>query len=237
MEPPAPSPLPRHVATPPYHVTPRFLAAAEPDAARLIFAALDAAGWVNWSDDLGNAQASDADHRLAVQFLPEEDRFLPAGHVLWLLWARPTPDVPPVWRAEFTDATPHEILLPLITAMTTDPDAVATATPGEAVRAEGDRVLQPLFAAGWLPDRTGQPLTAHAPGLRATLSHHDDAWRLEARPTARSAPLWGGLLETTTPLHLVHALSTALADPSPAERFELPFETGGHVTLAPARRD
>lgn len=245
MEPSADAPAARQ-APPRYHITPRYLADADPEAPDLILTILHSAGWSVRTDDLGNAHALDPTHRFAVRFLPEDDDVLPgAGHILWRIHAHTAPHHDATWLAAWTDGTPHEMLLPVLSALLADPDAAASPLPEDALLTSGDTAVELLLQAGWQPDPTGLPRTAHAPGLRAMLTHRPHpahpgqpggAWRVEARPTAASPPLWAAVISDTTPLHLLRALATALADPAPATRHSLPLIPTGDITLAPADR-
>ncbi|MFD1660189.1 DUF317 domain-containing protein [Streptomyces caeni] len=248
--PTAPAPtLLDHAERPLYRIAPRYLAGPGEDGAGTVIQTLTDAGWTaaTWMD---NTRVFDPSQRLALEFLPEAQTVprLEGQRVLWRLWARRDALSPLAWTALFTDETPEEILLPVISALATAPDTALEQALRYPTRTEADdaTVVAPLAAAGWSPDPTEQSSrTYHAPRLQARFTHqvpgcdgHSDhapaRWLATARLDYNAPAQWAASFDDTTPTSILAAFTTALADPNPVDRYQLPRGTEAYLTLTPA---
>uniref|UniRef100_UPI000AEC6870 hypothetical protein n=1 Tax=Streptomyces sp. SBT349 TaxID=1580539 RepID=UPI000AEC6870 len=129
------------------------------------------------------------------------------------------------WRADFTDNTPEEILLPLVTALTHEPDTAPASGETDAER--------PLTDAGWTTDPAGGP-GLYSPCRRAVLIHEPDAALIRARLSPGEPLMWAGRMDTTIRHDLLHTLCSALTDPAPAHRHHpgrrTPRTAGPHMS-------
>ncbi|TQE34189.1 DUF317 domain-containing protein [Streptomyces ipomoeae] len=118
---------------------PRYLASPGEDGAGTVIQTLTDAGWTDatWMD---NTRVFDPSQRLALEFLPEAEPVprLEDQRVLWRLWARRDALSPLAWTALFTDETPEEVLLPVISALAADPDAGLEQSLRHPARSEAD---------------------------------------------------------------------------------------------------
>ncbi|MCC9707124.1 DUF317 domain-containing protein [Streptomyces sp. MNU76] len=248
------TPVPTHLDPPHpldwplYRVAPRYLAGPGDDSAGTVIQTLADAGWsdATWMD---NTRVFDPSQRLALEFLPEAQPVprLEGQRVLWRLWARRDALSPLSWTALFTDETPEEVLLPVVGALAANPDKALDQPLPYPTRTLTDNApaLAPLTAARWSPDPTEQPRTYHAPRLQARFTHqapgrdgrpdHVPArWLATARLDCEAPAQWAASFDDTTPTHILAAFTTALADPTPVERYELPRGAEAYLTLTPA---
>ncbi|MFF8990850.1 DUF317 domain-containing protein [Streptomyces sp. NPDC014983] len=247
--PTAPAPTnPNPAEWPVYRVAPRYLAGPGEDSAGTVIQTLTDAGWTDatWMD---NTRVFDPSQRLALEFLPEAQPVprLEGQRVLWRLWARRDALSPLAWTALFTDETPEEVLLPVIGALAAAPDTALGQSLRCPARTEADNVavVAPLAAAGWSPESTEQPRTYLAPRLQARFTHqipgcdgHSDhapaRWLATARLDHDAPAQWAASFDDTTPTAILTAFTTALADPNPVDRYELPRGAEAYLTLTPA---
>ncbi|WP_418896325.1 DUF317 domain-containing protein [Streptomyces cupreus] len=89
-----------------------------------------------------------------------------------------------------------------------------------------------------------QPRTYHAPRLQARFTHqvpgydgHSDhapaRWLATARLDYDAPAQWAASFDDTTPTSILAAFTTALADPNPVDRYELPRGAEAYLTLTP----
>jgi hypothetical protein len=114
----------------------------------------------------------------------------------------------PAWAAKFGIHTPVEVIAGLTDALTQPPTAHAP------------NVWAPLDTQNW-NTRQGQHFTAMSPDRSAFVQFHQSSpgqahWWIGARTEHGRA--WDAELSPTTPLSLVQAVTTALADPQPVIR-------------------
>ncbi|MEW2403494.1 DUF317 domain-containing protein [Streptomyces sp. NPDC046862] len=231
-----------------YRVAPRYLAGPGEESAGTVIQTLTDAGWTDatWMD---NTRVFDPSQRLALEFLPEAQPVprLEGQRVLWRLWARRDALSPLAWTALFTDETPEEVLLPVIGALAAAPDTALEQSLRCPAQTEADdaAVVAPLAAAGWSPEPIEQPRTYHAPRLQARFTHqapgydgrsdHTPArWMATARLDYDAPAQWAASFDDTTPTSILAAFTTALADPNPVDRYELPRGAEAYLTLTPA---
>ncbi|MGW1601257.1 DUF317 domain-containing protein [Streptomyces eurythermus] len=188
----------------PFDASPRHLAG--PGDARHVTHGLAAAGWKRTSDPLSTQLVlTSPDHRYRLDFTPESGM-----SAWWRLWAEPT-DTERCWAATFGELVPAEILCAFTDALIAPPPQ-RPSTP-----------LDVLDAAGWRIDARG---AASSPDANCRIEQHADrpggsqpAWHVEVcdpdRPRSR---LWHAHFDTSTPVHLVNAFVTALADTTPLQR-------------------
>lgn len=208
----------------PFDASPRHLAGA--GDARHVTHGLAAAGWKRTSDPLSTQLVlTSPDHRYRLDFTPGNGMF-----AWWRLWAEAT-DTERSWAAGFGELVPAEILGAFTDALIAPPPQ-RHGTP-----------LDVLDAAGWLIDARG---AASSPDATCRIERHADrpddpraAWHVEVcdpdRPRSR---LWHAHFDTGTPVHLVTAFVTALADPAPLQRgmydrTALPSVTQQRSTVTP----
>ncbi|MFJ4688868.1 DUF317 domain-containing protein [Streptomyces sp. NPDC088789] len=181
-----------------YLIEPRCLAGG--GDLRHITEHLRASGWKDRSRAAGPVVFDHPDRGLRVGFDPA-----PPGR--WTITGQASGHQPP-WEAKFTARTPVEIIAGLTDALTQPPSAHAP------------NVWAPLDAQGWTT-RSGQHVTATSPDRNAFVQFHQPSpgqahWWIGARNEHGRA--WDAELSPTTPLYLVQALTTALADPRPVMR-------------------
>ncbi|MDT9685033.1 DUF317 domain-containing protein [Streptomyces sp. TRM76323] len=122
----------------------------------------------------------------------------------------------PAWQVTLTPQTPVEIVAGVTDALTKPRSAHAP------------DVWAPLATHRWNTE-PGQPYTATSPNRDAfvqyvTGEHDQQHWWVGARN--EFGPVWNAQATASTPLHLMQALTTALADPEPVMR------PRGHVPLS-----
>ncbi|MEY9961019.1 DUF317 domain-containing protein [Streptacidiphilus sp. MAP5-52] len=194
-------------------------------------------GWPMWDNAQGEQFASSPSHQIRVgrlnapytdwpwQMAAHEDCFAPQE---------------PDWTAFFSWETPWEILSAFHRAV-----AQTFANDQERIgRWDGSGPLEsaftPLLEAGWKQHTERGHTTCTSPdGLAVATLHFDGdsppspTFRWEFAVTAGPVQ-WDAVLGLGTPMHLVQALFTAVADPAPVRRLrhELPVELGPHLQVA-----
>ncbi|MFD5320052.1 DUF317 domain-containing protein [Streptomyces sp. NPDC127098] len=226
---------PQAASNPTYDVIGRYLAGPNDRGVEHIRTTLDAAGWTSWPDSDGNIHFFDPTQRLAVEFIPEGDRWLGFHHTQWRLWARPDKSGALLWDAEFTDHTPYEILAPLVTTLADAPDAALTPTTHHSLLEGGAEALQPLLDASWRADPT-RMLAYQSEAANASLAYELDgaAWLVKIRPHQAAPVLWGARLSTALPLPLLRSLCEGLGSAVPSSQRTVHTFPGAHVTPTPA---
>ncbi|TDC75697.1 DUF317 domain-containing protein [Streptomyces hainanensis] len=229
---------PQSPSDPTYDVIGRCLADADDCGVEHILALLDSAGWTSWSDSDANVHTFDPTRHLAVQFVPEEDRWLGAHHILWRLWARPSDSGALLWAAEFTDHTPYEFLVPLVTAITNDLDAALAPTTHQGLLEGGAEALQPLLDGGWRSDPTRMlAYQSSAANASITFELNSEAWLVEVRPHRVAPVLWGARLSTGLPLHLLRMFCEVLGAPVRASEGSVQTSIESRARHVPASGD
>ncbi|MFI8307721.1 DUF317 domain-containing protein [Streptomyces sp. NPDC085927] len=197
----------KHAGQIPFDTSPRHLAG--PGDARHVTHGLAAAGWSRISDPLSPQMVlTSPDHRRRLQFTPE------SGHLFawWQLASEPT-GTEPYWWAGFGELVPAEVLAGVTDAVIAPPPA-RQPDPWQAVS-----------SAGWV--RTDEH-TAHSADGMCSIELHPLAfrdapsWHIETHETGFDGhpgrPIWHARFHEHTPVHLVNAFVTALADSSPLQR-------------------
>ncbi|MFE4664527.1 DUF317 domain-containing protein [Streptomyces sp. NPDC056716] len=182
-----------------YLIEPRYLAGG--GDLRHITEFLRACGWKNRSKTRGPIVLDSPTKSVRIMFDPLSQ---PGG---WTIRGKSAGHQPP-WEAKFGIRTPVEIIAGLTDALTQPPSAHAP------------NVWAPLDTQGW-NTRSGQHVTATSPDRNAFVQFHQSSpgqahWWIGARNEHGRA--WDAELSSTTPLYLVQALTTALADPQPVMR-------------------
>ncbi|WP_165983976.1 DUF317 domain-containing protein [Streptomyces sp. YIM 98790] len=223
-------------------VSPRHLAGSTADGDAGMKPLLDL-GWPMQHDELGNLYLTSPERStVRLGYMPEGD-----DDALWRIAAYDDPFAAPRWAVAFNNMAPTEYVTAFTTALATayqrGPDAYLTGTTQPSHRA-----LEPLRDGGW--QHTAQARLArvelsapdgmaHLAYDRRPLDHQQELTTLETRWY-----LWGGpapaagwyiTLSSHTPLHLVTAVTAAVADPSPVLRWdgELLRITRKHATITP----
>ncbi|MFJ4689243.1 DUF317 domain-containing protein [Streptomyces sp. NPDC088789] len=144
------------------------------------------------------------------------------------------------WNAYLTEGVPHEALADFLLALDTRTDPT---TPHDGLH----RVLDAVFAQGWLPDIDHPAATATAPDLAASLclatvpEHVFDAdprpdlagWQAWADPSPGEGLLWCATFSASVPHDLVAAFAGSLASPAPVPRRILPDASRHRLTVIP----
>lgn len=182
-----------------YLVEPRHLAGG--GDLRHVTEYLRASGWKDRSKSGGPVVFDSPDASVRIGY----DLFAQPGG--WTIIGRQTP-TQDAWHATFMQAVAVEILAEVTDALTRPRSAHAP------------DVWAPLQAQGWETDR-GQHFTARTPEGDAFVRFHQSGpgeahWWAGARN--EHGPVWEAMFTATTPMHLVEAFSTALADPQPVMR-------------------
>ncbi|MGW5679701.1 DUF317 domain-containing protein [Streptomyces sp. NPDC003860] len=182
-----------------YLIEPRYLAGA--GDLRHATELLRASGWKDTSKTGGPLVFHSPGTSVRVVFDPLTQ---PGG---WTISGQGT-GRQPAWAAKFGIATPVEIVAGLTDALTQPPSAHAP------------NVWAPLDAQNWNA-RRGRHVTAVSPDKSAFVQFHQSSpgqahWWIGARTEHGRA--WDAELSPTTPLSLVQAVTTALADPQPVMR-------------------
>ncbi|MEU2868677.1 DUF317 domain-containing protein [Streptomyces olivoreticuli] len=199
-------------------------------------------GWALHDDDLGNVYLTAPDHRIRLGYIPEGE-----DDALWRINAHTDAFAPTRWAVTFNTAAPTEFVTAFTTALasayTQGPDAYL-----HGARRPVHTAVEPLLDQGWTTTPTRTALfDVTAPdgkaGLtydRRELDHHremttnDTRWYLWGG-TSPNRPDWYATFSSHTPVHLVTATTTALADPTPVARYtgELSRFTRTHAQLTP----
>jgi hypothetical protein len=203
-------------------VSPRYLAGTDGNISPVI-EPLDDADWSHFHDEFGMDRLIAPDHMRCLTFRPNVPPRERAGSWgTWRVWGRRIIGRP-TWSASFTYACPPE----LVAAVTT---ALVAPAPGDPVPTGNG--MEPLAAAGWHRRRTSPATTAYtAPTGQATVQHTPPpkhlsepdrarvaVWRAIITPAPDKPILWQAEFTADTPVHLVTAFCTALADPEPLHR-------------------
>lgn len=196
----------KHAGQIPYDTSPRHLAG--PGDARHVTHGLAAAGWTCASDPLSpQIELVSPDRRYRLTFEPS----YPASS-WWMLSTEPFgPE--PYWYAAFGELVPAEVI-----AATTD--ALLAPPPKQP-----PDVWQSVREAGWSIDTAG---VGHSPDglchieLHRYEFHDTPDWYIETRKYRDDAlmgpQIWSTRFRGSTPIHLVNAFVTALADSTPLQR-------------------
>ncbi|AJC55078.1 DUF317 domain-containing protein [Streptomyces sp. 769] len=182
-----------------YLVEPRHLAGG--GDLRYVTEYLRASGWKDKSPRSGPLVFDSPDRSVRIGYNPHAS---PGG---WSISGRETP-TQPAWHATLTSRVPVEIVAGLTDALTLPRSAHAP------------NVWAPLQAQNW----TSPPhkhVTAVSPDKGAWVQYHQTGpgeahWWAGARTEHGRA--WDAVFTSTTPMHLIQAFSTALADPQPVMR-------------------
>lgn len=115
----------------------------------------------------------------------------------------------PVWEATFQARTPVEIIAAFTDALT-DPSGPPTAPPDP---------FAALQDAGWEPHRHFGGLAAPDGITRVERlgTPGSDLWHIETA-VIQDPTIWRAVFTGTTPMHLIAAVTQALADPAPIRR-------------------
>ncbi|MDX3855655.1 DUF317 domain-containing protein [Streptomyces sp. AK02-01A] len=183
-----------------YLVTPRHLAGG--GDLRHVTEYLRASDWRDRSKTGGPIIFESPDRTVRVAYNPHT---VPAG---WTIRAKATAHQQ-AWRAVLSPHVPVEIVAGFSDALTTPRSAHAP------------NVWSPLQDHGWQAGR-GHHTTAISPDGSAFVQFHQPAsgevrWWAGAR-TEQGQRAWDATFTSTTPMHLVLAFTTALADPLPVMR-------------------
>jgi Domain of unknown function (DUF317) len=182
-------------------------------------------GWPIEHDDLGNAYVHSPDHRIRIGYMPEVD-----DDALWRIVAHDDRFASPLWAATFNDCCPTEFVTAFTTelaqAYTEGPHTWQTHRTGPLMTA-----FSPLFEHGW--ELTFQRLDSRditAPDGLAGISYDPRKLNPERELTTNETKwyMWGNpkpyrwyaTCSTNTPIRLVAATTTALANPEPVVRWD-----------------
>ncbi|MET9294378.1 DUF317 domain-containing protein [Streptomyces sp. NPDC003077] len=170
---------------------------------------LRASGWRDRSKARGPLVFDSPDRTVRVGY----DPFIQPGG--WTITGKPTAHQD-AWHATFTRQTPVEIVSGFTDALTRPRSAHAP------------HVWAPLQQQGWTTERAPQ-FTATSPDGDAFVRFHQSGpgqahWFAGAR--TEHGRTWDAMFTATTPMHLLQAFTTALADPQPVMR------PRGHVPLS-----
>jgi hypothetical protein len=195
----------KHAWQIPFDTSPRHLAG--PGDARHVTHGLAAAGWTHTSDPLSaEIVLRSPDHRHSLQFDPQS-----ATSAWWRLRAAPT-DTEPDWYAQFSEMVPAEILGSLT-------DALVAPTPTQQ-----PELFTVLESAGWLINARNSAISPDTMcHVKQQAGLDDDATTYQVETcepgydTPKGPRIWHAWFHRT-PMHLVTAFATALADPAPLQR-------------------
>ncbi|MFB7270791.1 DUF317 domain-containing protein [Streptomyces sp. NPDC056244] len=190
-----------------YLVRPRHLAGGGDP--RYISEFLRASGWKDQSKTGVRLAFESPDRTVRVTYDPFNR---PGG---WTIQAKATPQQE-AWQATLSSHVPAEIVAGITDALTRPRSAHAP------------NVWAPLHEQRWRTHH-GEHVTAISPDGSAFLQFHqtgpgDVCWWAGAG--TEHGMVWNATFTSTTPMHLVQAVSTALADPQPVMR------PRGHVPLS-----
>ncbi|MEV3950095.1 DUF317 domain-containing protein [Streptomyces halstedii] len=182
-----------------YLVEPRHLAGG--GDVRYVTEFLRASGWKDKSKNGGPAVFDSPDKSVRIGYDPY---IQPGG---WTISGRQTA-TQEAWHATLGRQVPVEIVAGVTDALT------------RLKTAHAPNVWEPLQEQGWEAER-GQHFTARSPDGDAFVRFHQSApgqahWWAGARN--EHGRVWEAVFTPTTPMHLVQAFSTALADPQPVMR-------------------
>lgn len=182
-----------------YLIEPRYLAGG--GDLRHVTEYLRACGWRDKSKTGGPVVFDSPDKSVRIGYDPFTQ---PGG---WTIRGKRTAHQE-AWHATFGRQTPVEIVAGLTDALTT------------ARTAHAPNVWEPLLDQGWKTER-GRHFTARSPDGDAFVRFHQSGpgqahWWAGARN--EHGRMWEATFTPTTPMHLVRAFSTALADPQPVMR-------------------
>ncbi|MFK4222241.1 DUF317 domain-containing protein [Streptomyces sp. NPDC019890] len=182
-----------------YLVEPRHLAGG--GDLRHVTEFLRASGWKDLSKPGGPLLFDSPDRSVRIGY----DPFTPPGG--WAIRGHSTGNQP-AWHATLTPQVPVEIVAGFTDALTRPRSAHAP------------DAWAPLQAQGWETER-GQHFTATSPDKGAFMQFHQSEpgeahWWAGAR--TEHGRTWDAIFTPTTPMHLVQAFTTALADPQPVMR-------------------
>ncbi|MEU6144156.1 DUF317 domain-containing protein [Streptomyces sp. NPDC047081] len=182
-----------------YLVEPRHLAGG--GDLRHVTEYLRASGWKDRSKSGGPVVFDSPDKSVRIGYDPFTQ---PGG---WTISGKKTAHQD-AWHATFGRHTPVEIVAGLTDTLLTPRTAHAP------------NVWEPLLQQGWETER-GQHFTARSPDGDAFVRFHQSDpgqthWWVGARN--EHGRVWEATFTPTTPMHLVQAFSTALADPEPVLR-------------------
>lgn len=182
-----------------YLVTPRHLAGG--GDLRHVTEYLRASGWKDKSKTGGPLVFDSPDRTIRIGY----DPFIQPGG--WTVSAKPAPGQD-AWHATFSPRVPVEIVAGFTDALTRPHSAHAP------------NVWEPLRAQGWRRERA-RHVTASSPDSNAFVQFHQTTpgqatwW---ARATTEHGATWNATFTPTTPLYLIQAFTSALADPDPVMR-------------------
>lgn len=182
-----------------YLVEPRYLAGG--GDLRHVTEYLRASGWKDKSKSGGPIVFDSPDKSVRIGYDPFTQ---PGG---WTISGKQTTHQE-AWHTTFGRQTPVEIVAGITDALFTER------------KAHAPNVWEPLQQQGWETER-GQHFTARSPDGDAFVRFHQSGpgqahWWAGARN--EHGRVWEAMFTPTTPMHLVQAFSTALADPQPVLR-------------------
>ncbi|WP_416986992.1 DUF317 domain-containing protein [Streptomyces sp. T028] len=182
-----------------YLIQPRHLAGG--GDLRHVTEFLRASGWKDKSTTGGRLIFDSPDRTVRVGYDPFTQ---PGG---WTVSGKPTAQQQ-AWHATFGRQVPVEIVAGFTDALT------------QPRSAHAPNVWSPLQQQGWRTDRDGQ-FTATSPDGDAFVQFHSDGagkahWFAGAG--TEHGRSWDATFTPTTPMHLIQAFATALADPRPVMR-------------------
>ncbi|AJC59514.1 hypothetical protein GZL_06955 [Streptomyces sp. 769] len=162
----------------------------------------------------------------------------------WEFTARPGPGEVAAWSVRFAPKTPPELPAALAAALTDADGTAGRERDPHYLRPVGrpDEATVPLSAAGWIRDLARYECAWYAPDERAVVvtgtsdehGHGVANWLFAASRANDHITLWHATAHPHTPTHLIHALCTAITDPTPVPRTQRPDqETGVATTIRP----
>ncbi|MGW1194483.1 DUF317 domain-containing protein [Streptomyces sp. NPDC002536] len=210
-------------------VSPRYLAGSTFTGDPALEPLLDL-GWEMRDNEDGNVYLSSPDRKVRLGYLPEGD-----DDGLWRISAYTDAFAQPHWGVCFNDMAPTEFVTAFTTALAEayadGPDAYLTG-PGPAdSEASAFNAVVPLINRGWQLQhpRWGVMELKSADGMAGLeyttgkLDHERELTTLEARWYmwgGPAGPRWYATASSNTPVHLVTAITTAVADPAPLPRWK-----------------
>ncbi|MFB6859485.1 DUF317 domain-containing protein [Streptomyces virginiae] len=222
-------------------ISPRYLAGSAANIDPALKPLFDL-GFDRHNDGYGNLYLASPDRKIRLGFLPEGE-----DDGIWRITAYQDPFAAPAWGVCFNDTAPTE----LVTAFTTTLATAYTAGQEAYLHNGADQnrftAIAPLLNQGWKLPYTGygSALALQSPdgmaGLEYATGRLDPQqeittlqarWYMEGGP---KGPRWYATASTGTPVPLVTAVTTALADPAPVARWDsfLSPLLRPHVQLTP----
>ncbi|WP_367132268.1 MULTISPECIES: DUF317 domain-containing protein [Streptomyces] len=184
-----------------YFVRPRHLAGGGNLA--YVTEHLRASGWKDHTSHAGTPVVFDSpDRSVRLGYDPSTT---PPG---WTISGKATPDQP-AWHATLSSRIPVEIVAGVTDALT------------QPRRAHAPNVWAPLKEQNWRTDDQGKHHTVTSPdGTAAVRFHQEEPGAAIWWATAHTehGKQWEAVFSQHTPMHLVAAFTTALADPEPLLR-------------------